>query len=383
LATTETFPDLPLFDLRLQAQDLEAVAQTLRSGWLTMGPRTAAFEEAFAAQLGARHAVAVSSCTAALHLAYLAAGVGPGDEVVVPAFTFVASAAAVLYCGATPVFAEIVSRECPSLDPEDVARRLTPRTRAVCAVHYAGYPAAADRLRELCDAHGLALIEDAAHAPSATLAGRKLGTWGLAGTFSFFSNKVLSIGEGGLLCTDDDDVAAFARARRSHAMTSGTWDRHRGRTDTYDVAGLGYNYRLDEPRAALLLSRLERMEQEIARRRELTLRYRALLAGVAGVLVPFADADVADSSCYVLPVMLERDGLQAQVSARLRERGIQTSIFYPAIHRFSAYRARYPDVSLPRTELAARTELTLPLYPHMTDADQDRVAGALAEALAP
>jgi dTDP-4-amino-4,6-dideoxygalactose transaminase len=383
LATTETFPDLPLFDLRLQAQDLEAVAQTLRSGWLTMGPRTAAFEEAFAAQLGARHAVAVSSCTAALHLAYLAAGVGPGDEVVVPAFTFVASAAAVLYCGATPVFAEIVSRECPSLDPEDVARRLTPRTRAVCAVHYAGYPAAADRLRELCDAHGLALIEDAAHAPSATLAGRKLGTWGLAGTFSFFSNKVLSIGEGGLLCTDDDDVAAFARARRSHAMTSGTWDRHRGRTDTYDVGGLGYNYRLDEPRAALLLSRLERMEQEIARRRELTLRYRALLAGVAGVLVPFADADVADSSCYVLPVMLERDGLQAQVSARLRERGIQTSIFYPAIHRFSAYRARYPDVSLPRTELAARTELTLPLYPHMTDADQDRVAGALAEALAP
>jgi dTDP-4-amino-4,6-dideoxygalactose transaminase len=383
LATTETFPDLPLFDLRLQAQDLEAVAQTLRSGWLTMGPRTAAFEEAFAAQLGARHAVAVSSCTAALHLAYLAAGVGPGDEVVVPAFTFVASAAAVLYCGATPVFAEIVSRECPSLDPEDVARRLTPRTRAVCAVHYAGYPAAADRLRELCDAHGLALIEDAAHAPSATLAGRKLGTWGLAGTFSFFSNKVLSIGEGGLLCTDDDDVAAFARARRSHAMTSGTWDRHRGRTDTYDVAGLGYNYRLDEPRAALLLSRLERMEQEIARRRELTLRYRALLAGVAGVLVPFADSDVADSSCYVLPVMLERDGLQAQVSARLRERGIQTSIFYPAIHRFSAYRARYPDVSLPRTELAARTELTLPLYPHMTDADQDRVAGALAEALAP
>ncbi len=382
MAATDTFPELPLFDLRLQEQDLEAVAQTLRSGWLTLGPRTAAFEEAFAAHLGARHAVALSSCTAALHLAYLAAGVGPGDEVVVPAFTFAATAAAVLYCGATPVFAEIVSRRRPSLDPEDVARRITPRTKAVCVVHYAGYPAAADRLRELCDAHGLALIEDVAHAPCATLAGRALGTWGLAGAFSFFSNKVLSVGEGGLLCTDDDDVAAFARSRRSHAMTSGTWDRHRGRTDTYDVVGLGYNYRLDEPRAALLLSRLERLEDDTARRRELTLRYRALLAQVEGLVVPFEDTDVPDSSCYVLPVMLERDGRQAQVSAQLRERGIQTSIFYPAIHRFSAYRERFPDVSLPVTELASRTELTLPFYPHMTHADQDRVVTALAEVLA-
>lgn len=378
---SDAFPDLPLFDLCLAEQDLEAVAETLRSGWLTLGPRTQAFEEAFAHQLGARHAIAVSSCTAALHLAYLAAGVGPGDEVIVPSFTFAATAAAVVYCGARPVFADIVSRERPYLDPQDVQERITARTKAVCVVHYAGYAAAADVLRELCDAHGVALIEDVAHAPSAILAGRKLGTWGLAGAFSFFSNKVLSVGEGGLLCTDDDEVAAFARSRRSHAMTSGTWDRHTGRTNTYDVVGLGYNYRLDEPRAALLLSRLQRLEQEIARRRELTLRYRELLAGVDGLIVPFADEEVPTSSCYVLPVMLERDGVQAQVSARLRERGIQTSIFYPAAHRFSAYRERFPDVSLPRTELAARTELTLPFYPHMSAADQDRVVSALAEAL--
>jgi dTDP-4-amino-4,6-dideoxygalactose transaminase len=379
---SEQFPDLPLFDLQLLPQDLKAVAETLRSGWLTLGPRTEEFEQAFAAQLGARHAVALSSCTAALHLAYLAAGVGPGDEVIVPSFTFAATAAAALYCDATPVFAEIVSRKTPSLDPEDVARRFTPRTKAVCVVHFAGYAAAVDRLRELCDERGVALIEDVAHAPSATLAGRKLGTWGLAGAFSFFSNKILSVGEGGLLCTDSDDVAAFARAHRSHAMTSGTWDRHRGLTDTYDVVGLGFNYRLDEPRAALLLSRLERLEDDIARRRELALRYRGLLAAVAGILVPFEDADVASSSCYVMPIMLERDGLQAEVSARLRETGIQTSIFYPSIHRFSAYRERFPDVSLPITELASRTELTLPFYPHMTEADQDRVVRALGEALA-
>lgn len=381
MTATESFPELPLFDLQLEESDFDAVAETLRSGWLTLGPRTAAFEEAFAAQLGARHAIAVSSCTAALHLAYLAAGVGPGDEVIVPSFTFAATANAVLYCGATPVFAEIRSRERPDLDPEDVERRITPRTKAICVVHFAGYAAAADRLRELCDARGIALIEDVAHAPSATLGGRKLGTWGLAGAFSFFSNKVLSVGEGGLLCTDSDEVAAYARSRRSHAMTSGTWDRHNGRTDTYDVVGLGFNYRLDEPRAALLLSRLQRLEADIARRRELTLRYRGLLAQVEGILVPFDDADVPSSSCYVIPIMLERDGTQAEVSRRMRELGIQTSIFYPSIHRFTAYRERFPDLSLPLTELASRTELTLPFYPHMSEDDQDRVVTALAEAV--
>jgi len=382
MASTETFPELPLFDLRLQPQDLEAVAETLRSGWLTMGPRTAAFEELFAEHLGARHAIAVSSCTAALHLAYLAANVGPGDEVIVPSFTFAATAAAVLYCGATPVFAEIVSRENPSIDPDDVERLITPRTKAVCAVHFAGYAAAVDRLKALCDERGIALIEDVAHAPSASLDGRKLGTWGLAGAFSFFSNKVLSVGEGGLLCTDDDDVAALVRSKRSHAMTSGTWDRHSGRTDTYDVTGLGFNYRLDEPRSALLLSRMGRLEAEIERRRELTMRYRALLADVDGIKVPFEDADVPTSSAYVMPIMLDEDGRQAEVSAELRARGIQTSIFYPSIHRFTAYRERFPDVSLPITELASRTELTLPLYPHLSHDDQDRVVTALAEAVA-
>jgi dTDP-4-amino-4,6-dideoxygalactose transaminase len=382
MASTGALPEIPLFDLRLQPQDLEAVAETLRSGWLTMGPRTAEFEQAFAAHIGARHAIALSSCTAALHLAYLAAGVGPGDEVIVPSFTFVATAAAVVHCGATPVFADILSRERPVIDPAEVQRLITPRTKAVCAMHYAGYAAPVDTLRELCETHEVALIEDAAHAPSATLDGRKLGTWGLAGTFSFFSSKVLSAGEGGLLCTDSDEVAERVRLCRSHAMTSGTWDRHSGRTDTYDVVGLGFNYRLDEPRSALLLSRLQRLEQEIARRRELTVRYRALLSQLDGIIVPFADADVAESSCYVVPIMIEQDARQAEVSSTMRERGIQTSISYPSVHRFSAYRERFPEVSLPVTELASRTELTLPFYPHMTHEDQDRVVATLAEAVA-
>jgi dTDP-4-amino-4,6-dideoxygalactose transaminase len=269
MRATGTSPDrlIPVFDLRFTPEDLEAVAETLRSGWLTMGPRTQEFEAAFAQAIGSRHAVAVSSCTAALHLAYLAAGVGPGDDVIVPSCTMVATAAAVVYAGGTPVFADIAGIDQPLIDPEHVEALLTPRTKAVVAMHFGGYAAAVEALSQLCAERGLVLIEDAAHSPMATAAGRSLGTWGLAGAFSFFSNKVLSVGEGGLLATDDDDVAALARSRRSHAMTSVTWDRHRGDAHQYDVTALGFNYRLDEPRAALLLSRLSRLEDEIARRR--------------------------------------------------------------------------------------------------------------------
>jgi len=371
-------PDIPFTDLRLNREDLDAVAAVLRSGWLTMGPVTAEFEQAFAAHLGCRHAVAVSSCTAALHLAYLAAGIGPGDEVVVPSFTFVATASAVLYCGATPVFADVVGLEDLGVDPEDVADKIGARTKAVACVHFAGYPAAADRLAELCAERGVALIEDVAHAPSATLGGRMLGTFGLAGAFSFFSNKILSVGEGGLLATDDDEAAALARSRRSHAMTSGTWERHSGRTTTYDVTALGYNYRLDEPRAALALSRLARLEADIERRRELVREYRRRLGALDGLIVPYADEDVAASSCYVMPIMLHDPERRDEFRRVLREQhGVQTSVFYPAIHELSAYRQRFPGLSLPRTELAARSEVTLPLYPHMTPEEQERVCAAV------
>jgi dTDP-4-amino-4,6-dideoxygalactose transaminase len=383
MSATGTFPEVPLFDLRLDPEDVEAVMEVLRSGWLTMGPRTAEFEAAFARHLGARHAVAVSSCTAALHLAYLAAGVGPGDEVIVPAMTFAATAAAALYCGATPVFADILGPHDLSLDPDDVERRITPRTKAVAVVHFAGYPAPVERLRALTDAHGIALIEDAAHSPDAHVGGRMLGTWGLAGAFSFFSNKVLACGEGGLLATDDDDVAALARSLRSQGMTSGSWSRFTGETDSYDASGLGFNYRLDEPRAALLLSRLRRLERDVARRRELTRAYRAKLAGIAGLSAPYTDEAVAHSTCYVMPVVVDDEARRDGVRRHLRERhGVQTSLFYPAIHEFTAYRERFGAQSLPRSEHIARAEITIPLFPEMDEATQDRVVAALAEALA-
>jgi dTDP-4-amino-4,6-dideoxygalactose transaminase len=364
---------IPLFDIELSDSQVEAVAETLRSGWLTMGPRTASFEAAFADHLGVRHAVALSSGTAALHLAYLAAGIGPGDEVIVPAITFVASAAAVRYCGATPVLAELLGRSDFGLDPDDVRARITPRTKAVCAVHYAGYPADTDALDAICRDHGLALIEDSAHRPLGAPAG-------LASCFSFFSNKVLSCGEGGLLATDDDEVAAFARSRRSHALTSGTWDRHRGHAPGYDVVGLGYNYRLDEPRAALLSARLEGLDDDVARRRRLVRRYRTLLSAVPGVAVPYRDDDVERSSCYVMPLTLDEAELRDPIrQSMFQKHQVQTSVLYPAVHEFSGYPT--PAQPLPRSEDIARTELTLPLYPHMREEDQDRVVEALRDGL--
>jgi dTDP-4-amino-4,6-dideoxygalactose transaminase len=373
---------IPLFDVRLSSAEIGAVVEALESGWLTMGPRTKAFEEAFAAHLGARHGIAVANGTAALHLAYLAAGFGPGDEVIVPAMTFVATAAAVRYCGATPVFAEIVGNHDFGIDPDHVASLVTPRTKAVVAMHYAGYCADVDALSRLCDELGLVLIEDAAHSPSAapTAGGAKAGTWGSAGAFSFFSNKVLGSGEGGFVCTDDDTVAAFVRSRRSHGMTSGTWERHSGHSRSYDVLALGYNYRLDEPRAALLHSRLASLEDDLSARRRLVHRYRRLLADLIGVSIPYADDDVDHSSCYVMPLVVDSPAIRDPLREQLRRRGVQTSVLYPAIHEFTAYRdpARAP---LPRAERAARTQLTLPLYPHLSDADQDHVVEALQDSL--
>ena len=373
---------IPVFDVRLDDAQIEAVAETLRSGWLTLGPRTEAFEGQFAEHLGVGHAVALSSCTAALHLAYLAAGVGPGDEVIVPATTFVATAAAVRHCGASPVLADVLGDGDLGVDPAEVERLIGPRTKAVCAVHYGGYGAPLAELSELCAGAGVALVEDAAHSPDAidSASGRMLGTVGLAGAFSFFSNKILSCGEGGLLATDSAEVAQLARSLRSHAMTSGTWDRHRGHSLSYDVVGVGFNYRIDEPRAALLSARLPGLGADIAERRRLTMRYRDLLAGSPGITLPYSDEQVASSSCYVMPVLLDdplaRDPLRKALS---EHHGVQTTVLYPSISQFSAYAET--EGRVPRAESVATRQLTLPLYPHLGDERVERVCSALTACL--
>lgn len=353
MAGTGTSPSVPLFDLRPAPEDLAAVEAVLRSGQLESGAETEAFEREFAARLGCAHAVLVASCTAALHLSYATAGLGPGDEIIVPSYTFAATAAEAYACGAVPVFADVRGPHDLALDPDDVAARITPRTKAVSVVHFGGYTADHAALTALCDEHGLVLLEDSAHAPLTP-------PHGLSASYSFFSNKVLPAGEGGLLATDDAAVADAVRERR---------------------AALGY--RLDDVRAAWLRSRLRRLDEDIAARRELTLRYRELLADVDGVEVPYTDASVADSACYVMPVLLSDPERQVPVREALRDQhGVQTSLLYPPVHRFTAYVERIGELTLPRTEDAASRELTLPLFPHMTHDEQDRVVGALRMELA-
>lgn len=369
---------VPLSDIAMPDADVDAVLDCLRSGWLTMGPRTAAFEQAFSDYIGARHAIAVSSGTAALHLSLLAAGIGAGDEVIVPGFTFVASAAAVRYVGAEPVLCDVASVQEPNADVASVRAKITARTRAVLPVHFMGYPAPALELRGLCDEHGLALIEDTCQAIGAWLApGVRAGTAGELGCFSFFSKKQLCTGEGGMVVCESDLLAERVRSLRSHAMTSMSWDRHRGHAESYDIVDVGFNFRLDEPRAALGLSRLDRLEDDISARRALVARYREQLSGVAGIELLWPGAAwQASSSHFAFPMLLEsrdaRDAFRAELSAR----GVQ-STYYPSVSQLSEYAA----ASLPLCEEVGDRHCALPLFCTLSFEAQDRVVAAVRETL--
>jgi dTDP-4-amino-4,6-dideoxygalactose transaminase len=374
--STATLPRIPFADVHLAPEDLDAVRRVLRTGWVAQRPRTKVAERRFAARVGTRHAVAVSSSSAALHLAYLAAGVGPSDEVIVSSLSPAAINAAI-YCGARPVVADIAGQHDLSLDPVDVEQRITARTRAVAVSHLGGYPAQVRELAAICDRHGIALIEDAGHAPDTTIDGRRAGSFGLAGTFSFASNKVFATGEGGLLTTDSDAVARLARRRRMPTPPTTAWSRLVGVAERQPPGG-AFDYRFDEPRAALLLARLERLDAELDRRRALVRRYREGLAGFGAITIPYRDVDVDACSCFAMPVMLREPDRRRAFQRRLLERhGVQTSLLRPA----SGQVAGDHVVWRPRTAHALATEVTLPLYPHLEERDQDRVIEAVEEAL--
>ena len=362
---------VPLADVTVPEEDVAAVADVYRSGWLSMGPRTAEFEQALAEYTGARHALGAANGTAALHLVCMAAGLGPGDEAIVPSLTFVASVNAIAYTGATPVFADIAALDRPWPSAAAVEAAVTPRTRAIMAVAYGGHPGEIAALRELAAARGLTLLEDAAHAIGMRHRGRHLGTFGAAGAFSFFSNKNLAIGEGGAVVTDDDALAERMRLLRSHGMTTLTWDRHRGHAAGYDVVALGFNYRIDEPRAALATARLARLDEETARRRELDARYRERL--------PEGVAPTAAPAHQIFTVVLDEGIDRDAVRTTLRERGVQTSLHYPPAHRFAIYADGAPE--LPTTDAYAARAVTLPLFATMTEAQQDLVVEALSDAI--
>ncbi len=374
---------VPLFDTDLGDAECAAAEDAIRSGWLTMGDRVRAFEESFAAFIGVRHAVAVSSCTAALHIANRALGIGPGDEVICPSLTFVASPNTIMLAGARPVFADIAAFDDFGLSPEDVERRVTPRTRAIHVLHYAGAPCGMDGIMAVAGRHGLRVIEDCAHAPGASHEGRPVGTIGDFGCFSFFSNKNMTTGEGGMLTTGDEALAEKARLMRSHGMTTLTLDRHLGRAHSYDVIEEGFNYRFDEMRAAIGLAQLDKLPEANRRRRDIFRLYRQRLAAVPGLAVAYPEDD---TGCvhHILPVLLPGGVGRDLFMDAMKARGVQTSIHYPPSHLFDFYRRNFGhgEGDLPVTEAAMEREITLPLYPAMTEEDVDYVCGA-AEACLP
>lgn len=356
----------------LGPEERAALCAVIDSGWITMGQRVQALEHAFAVAHEAEDAVAVGSCTAGLHLILLALGIGPGDEVLVPSLTFVATANCVLYVGARPVFVDIASAHLPLMSLDHAAAKVTARTKAVVLVHYAGYLPDRDAWRSFAERHGLLLIEDAAHA--AGLPGA--GTFGVAAAFSFYGNKNMTTAEGGMVLAQDGALRAAIRQARGHGMTSGTFQRLSSRAPTYDVTMLGFNYRMDELRAALGLVQLARLDEWNAKRAELTELYRSSLSNLCPTIdVPF-ESD-RSSVHHIMPVLLPRGVDRQGVIDGLQALGIQTTIHYPPAHLLSLYRQECPDTVLPITADFAERELTLPLHPRMNAGHVSRVVEGL------
>lgn len=354
-----------------------ALSQVVARNWITMGEQVHRFEQAFAEDHGAAGAAAVSSCTAGLHLALAALGIGPGDEVLVPSMSFVATANCALYVGAEPVFVDIEGLNRPVISLQDAARKCSSRTKAVIVMHYGGNLVDRDAWRDFARSRGLLLIEDAAHAAGAPGA----GTIGDVAVFSFYGNKNMTTAEGGMMLARDPAVLERIRRMRALGMSSGTSERLQARAPLYDVTMLGWNYRMDEFRAAVGLVQLQSLQRWNERRGELVRTYRDVLAErCPAVSVAFANAH-GPSAYHLMAAVLPAGVDRKPIMERMRDAGVQTTFHYPPIHLLSLYRDRGPRVGLPETEEFARRELTLPLHPKMTDTDVARVAAALSDAL--
>lgn len=360
---------ISLSEVAFGEEELAAVAGVIRSGWVSMGAEVRAFEREFAEACGVADAVAVCNGTAALHLALIGLGLKAGAEVVVPTLSFVASANAVVLAGGRPVFADSIGDDDYTIDPHSVLRALTPRSVGVMAMHYGGYPCEMGALQEICRARGLFLIEDAAHAPGAWCGERALGTIGDAGCFSFFGNKNLTTGEGGMVVARDAETLASVRLMRSHGMTTMSWDRYAGHAHAYDVVSPGLNYRATELTGALGRVQLKRLAENNRRRNQVLGWYRERLRAVPGVDVPFAHKNGSGHLCVM---RLHEPAWQGPLRDELAQAGIQTSLHYPPIHRFAHYRDPSRP-ALPVAERLAAASVTLPLHPGLSRAQVDEV----------
>ena len=361
--------------------DIKAVVAALTSDWLTTGPRVAEFEKAFAGYCGAAHGVAVNSGTAALHAAMRALGVGPGDEVIVPAITFAASANAAVYEGATPVFCD-VEPDTLLIDPAKAALLIGPKTKAIVAVDYAGQPADYAALRLIAKGKNIKIVADACHAPGATYMGCKAGTLADISCFSFHPVKHLTTCEGGMALTESAEFAAHMRRFRNHGIDSDASKREREGTFAYDMVELGYNYRLPDVQCALGIAQLERLPQWVERRRDVARWYREALTGIGLVRPLRVHADRTHAyHLYVVRLDLTKLGIdRAKAFSHLRGRGIGANVHYAPVYLHSFYRSRgYEPGLCPVAEEAYRDILTLPMFPAMSRADVARVADVLRE----
>ncbi len=372
---------IQLFKLNYDDREVKAVADVVKSGWITMGERTIEFEKKFAEFLDKDvKCTAVSNGTAALHMALLALEIDTGDEVIIPALTFVADINVVKMVGAVPVLADSTSFEDWNINPSEIEKKITDKTKAVIVVHYAGYPCNMDAIMKICREHNLFLIEDVAHAIGAEYKGQKCGTFGDIAAFSFFTNKNLSVGEGGMYVTRLDELGKKGKYLRSHGMTALTLDRHQGRAISYDVVQPGLNYRIDEMRAALGIVQLEKLPSANKQREVLTNAYIQQLSDIKGLIIPFINHPDCTSSYHIFPILLSKSIDRLSVVGLLKDAGIQSSIHYPAFNEFSAYKKEGLLYTPVANEISKR-ELTLPLYPTMTLDEVRLVANTLKEIL--
>jgi dTDP-4-amino-4,6-dideoxygalactose transaminase len=374
---------LPYNQPDITAAEIEAVAETLRSGWLAPGPRARAFEESFAAFAGAKHAIALDSATAGMHLALIAMNIGLGDEVITTPTTFAATVNVIIHTGATPVLADIDPQDY-CIDPAAIERAITSRTKAIMPVHHAGSACRIDAILDLARRHNLRVIEDSAHAIGTQIGGRQAGAESDAAVFSFYPTKNVTTGRGGMLVTNDDAIAERCRLLALHGMSNDAWDRYTARGSwAYRVLAAGYNYAMSDLQAALGHAQFARIDEFQRTRRALAMRYQERFASVTEIVRPIEREGTTHAwHLYVIRLRAEllTIGRDAVIDA-LKERGIGASVHFIPIHHHPYYRETFgwAPGDFPSADHAFETMISLPLYTRMTNAEVDRVASAVEE----